>query len=76
MNKMREEMKSRDVADAYKWWTFLATDTVDELSFGETPPMLELGKVDSLHSPEEDGLADSVDNRNTNLSQTLKVSYP
>ena len=46
MEKMGEEMKSRGVADVYKWWTFLATDTIGELSFGESFRMLELGKVD------------------------------
>ena len=46
MKRMGEEMQSRGVADVYKWWTFLATDTVGELSFGESFRMLEYGKVD------------------------------
>ncbi|KAL8991191.1 MAG: hypothetical protein Q9177_000339 [Variospora cf. flavescens] len=44
MQRMGEEMKSRGVADVFKWWTFLATDTVGELSFGESFRMLEYGK--------------------------------
>ena len=45
MTRMEEEMRSRGVADVYKWWTFLATDVIGELSFGESFRMLELGKV-------------------------------
>lgn len=48
MQRMGEEMKSRGVADVFKWWTFLATDTVGELSFGESFRMLEYGKVCSF----------------------------
>lgn len=42
---MSEEMKSRGVADVFKWWTFMATDIIGELSFGESFRMLEHGKV-------------------------------
>lgn len=34
------------VADLLKWWTFMATDIVGVLGFGESFGMLELGKVD------------------------------
>ncbi|KAK4697094.1 hypothetical protein P7C71_g942, partial [Lecanoromycetidae sp. Uapishka_2] len=44
MTRMSEEMKIRGVADVYKWWTFLATDVIGELSFGESFRMLEYGK--------------------------------
>ena len=47
MTRMSEEMKSRGVADVFKWWTFFATDTIGELSFGESFRMLEYGKVNS-----------------------------
>jgi hypothetical protein len=33
------------VADLLKWWTFMATDIVGVLGFGESFGMLELGKV-------------------------------
>jgi cytochrome P450 len=33
------------VADVLKWWTFMATDIVGVLGFGESFGMLELGKV-------------------------------
>ena len=45
MTRMEEEMRNRGVADVYMWWTFLATDIIGELSFGESFRMLELGKV-------------------------------
>ena len=47
MDRMGQEMQSRGVADVFKWWTFLATDTISELSFGESFRMLEFGKVRS-----------------------------
>ncbi|RWA10079.1 hypothetical protein EKO27_g5041 [Xylaria grammica] len=40
-----KEFKTRGVADVYKWWFFLATDVIGELSFGEGFCMLESGKV-------------------------------
>lgn len=35
-------------ADLMQWWTFLATDTVGQLGFGESFGMLEKGEVRSL----------------------------
>ncbi|KGQ01614.1 hypothetical protein PAAG_11595 [Paracoccidioides lutzii Pb01] len=42
--RMREEMGERVVADIFKWWLFIATISVGELSFGQSFMMLELGK--------------------------------
>ncbi|KAJ5101426.1 hypothetical protein NUU61_003648 [Penicillium alfredii] len=42
--RIGEESKSRGVADVFKWWLFMATDIIGELSFGESFRMLELGK--------------------------------
>jgi hypothetical protein len=39
------------VADLLKWWTFMATDIVGILGFGESFGMLELGKVDQTSIP-------------------------
>ncbi|PGG95524.1 hypothetical protein AJ79_10005, partial [Helicocarpus griseus UAMH5409] len=44
IDKMRQEMESRGAADVLKWWLFMATDIIGELSFGESFRMLELGK--------------------------------
>lgn len=38
------------VADLLKWWTFMATDIVGVLGFGESFGMLELGKVSQTSS--------------------------
>lgn len=38
-------MKIRGAVDVYKWWMFMATDVIGELSFGESFRMLEYGKV-------------------------------
>lgn len=45
IQRMGEEMATRGVADVFKWFLFMATDVIGELSFGESFRMLELGKV-------------------------------
>ncbi|KAI1419089.1 cytochrome P450 [Xylaria sp. FL1777] len=45
MQGMEREYKTRGAADIYKWWLFLTTDVIGELSFGESFRMLENGKV-------------------------------
>ncbi|KAB8072331.1 cytochrome P450 [Aspergillus leporis] len=44
IQKIQEEMKTRGVADVYKWWFFMATDIIGELTFGDSFRMLEQGK--------------------------------
>ncbi|KIM92531.1 hypothetical protein OIDMADRAFT_107109 [Oidiodendron maius Zn] len=44
ITKMRDEMTTRGAADIYKWWIFMATDVIGELTFGDSFHMLELGK--------------------------------
>ncbi|KAL4860587.1 hypothetical protein BDV12DRAFT_181357 [Aspergillus spectabilis] len=44
VNRMAEEMASRGAMDVFKWWLFMATDVIGELSFGESFRMLESGK--------------------------------
>jgi cytochrome P450 len=39
------EMSQQGAADVFKWWMFMATDVIGELSFGESFRMLEFGKV-------------------------------
>lgn len=50
MERMGEEMKSRGAADIFKWFLFMATDVIGELTFGESFRMLELGEVRSICS--------------------------
>lgn len=45
VTRMAEEMASRGTMDVFKWWLFMATDVIGELSFGESFGMLESGKV-------------------------------
>lgn len=42
---MAEEIQDRGATDVFKWWLFMATDIIGELSFGESFRMLEAGKV-------------------------------
>ena len=58
IDRIAEEMGKRGVADVFKWWLFMATDVIGELSFGESFRMLEAGEVISLVTKgnfEEDG---------------------
>lgn len=48
--RMGEEMQTRGAADVFKWFLFMATDVIGELTFGESFRMLELGEV-SLFPP-------------------------
>lgn len=45
IQRMREEMETRGCADIAKWWIFMATDVIGELTFGESFRMLEFGRV-------------------------------
>ncbi|KAK7211161.1 hypothetical protein V2G26_018339 [Clonostachys chloroleuca] len=42
--RMREEMKTRGAVDVWKWWLFMATDIIGELTFGESFQTLEQGR--------------------------------
>ncbi|RYP08040.1 hypothetical protein DL765_008934 [Monosporascus sp. GIB2] len=44
VQRMGEEMYTRGAADVSKWWIFMATDVIGELSFGESFRMLEYGE--------------------------------
>ncbi|KAI0149566.1 cytochrome protein [Xylariaceae sp. FL1272] len=48
ISRIREEVASRGAADVLKWWLFMATDIIGELSFGESFRMLELGHANEL----------------------------
>ncbi|KAL5362114.1 cytochrome P450 [Aspergillus floccosus] len=44
VRRMGEEMRARGAMDVFKWWLFMATDIIGELSFGESFRMLESGQ--------------------------------
>ncbi|KAI1431321.1 cytochrome P450 [Xylaria sp. CBS 124048] len=50
LQRMKEEFETRGVTDIYKWWLFMATDVIGELSFGESFRMLETGKINQYIS--------------------------
>ncbi|KAI9042841.1 cytochrome P450 [Aspergillus affinis] len=44
ISQMSCEMKVKGSVDVFKWWLFMATDIIGELSFGESFRMLENGE--------------------------------
>ncbi|KAE8552121.1 hypothetical protein EYB25_006015 [Talaromyces marneffei] len=44
IRRMGEESQKRGVIDVFKWWTFMATDVIGELSFGESFRTLDKGE--------------------------------
>ncbi|RDA88395.1 hypothetical protein CP532_5629 [Ophiocordyceps camponoti-leonardi (nom. inval.)] len=44
ISRIGQEMKERGTADVFKWWLFMATDIIGELTFGDSFRMLELGQ--------------------------------
>ncbi|KAL4917036.1 cytochrome P450 [Aspergillus aurantiobrunneus] len=46
VRRIRGEARLRGAADVYKWFLFMATDVIGELSFGESFRMLEKGVKD------------------------------
>lgn len=48
IKQMDSEMSRRGAVDVFKWWTFMATDVIGELSFGQSFQTLENGEVYSL----------------------------
>lgn len=45
VERIRDEMSRKGWADVYKWWMFMATDVIGELTFGESFNMLEKDEV-------------------------------
>ncbi|KAE8414978.1 cytochrome P450 [Aspergillus pseudocaelatus] len=48
IRQMRHEMKSRGSIDIFKWWYFMSTDLIGQLTFGHTIQLLERGQKDQL----------------------------
>ncbi|CAO2649663.1 Nn.00g070480.m01.CDS01 [Neocucurbitaria sp. VM-36] len=44
VERIGEEMKKIGAANVMKWWLFMATDIIGELSFGDSFRMLEQGR--------------------------------
>ncbi|KAI0545628.1 cytochrome protein [Xylaria curta] len=66
LSRMREETASRGAADVYKWWLFMATDIIGELTFGDSFRMLELGHKNEYTDELERG----------SLVGTIRCTFP
>lgn len=45
VRRMGQETKTRGATDVFKWWLFMATDVIGQLTFGESFQMLDKGEV-------------------------------
>lgn len=45
IEQMAAEISRRGAVDIFKWWAFMATDVIGELSFGQSFRTLEYGEV-------------------------------
>ena len=45
LSQMQKETRERGAMDVFKWWYFMSTDIIGELSFGESFQLLERGEV-------------------------------
>ncbi|KAJ5468765.1 hypothetical protein N7475_006517, partial [Penicillium sp. IBT 31633x] len=43
-SKITQELEARGVVDIFKWWLFMTTDIIGDLTFGDSFRMLETGK--------------------------------
>ncbi|KAI1321422.1 cytochrome P450 [Xylariaceae sp. FL0255] len=48
VERMREEMKNKGTVDVFKWWLFMTTDVIAQLTFGQSFEMLESGKINEF----------------------------
>ena len=53
VDKITMELTDHGVTDVFKWWLFMATDIIGELTFGDSFRMLEIGKVGGGLEPDE-----------------------
>ncbi|KGO76743.1 Cytochrome P450, E-class, group I [Penicillium italicum] len=44
VDKITMDLKDHGATDVFKWWLFMATDIIGELTFGDSFRMLEVGK--------------------------------
>ncbi|KAF7713435.1 Cytochrome P450 monooxygenase [Penicillium ucsense] len=66
IDRMEEEMRLGGVADVFKWWLFMATDIIGELSFGESFRMLEAKEKTQY----------SIDLENLSRVQAIRIAFP
>ncbi|KAI0154723.1 cytochrome P450 [Xylariaceae sp. FL1272] len=74
VEKMGDEMKSRKAVDVCKWWTFMTTDVIGQLTFGESFHMLESGQVNRYI--EDLQLAGIVGSVGSQLGSAIMLNVP
>ena len=45
ISRMKEELNKQGHIDIWKWWMFMTTDVIGELTFGESFRTLQQGKA-------------------------------
>ena len=73
IRRMAEEQDARGAIDVFKWWLFMTSDIIGELSFGESFGMLESGKVRE-DGWNKQGYTDG--DRKTNIFSTWRACHP
>lgn len=48
VQQMQRELQTQGVMDVFKWWYFVSTDLIGQLSFGHSFQLLEKGEVCAL----------------------------
>lgn len=74
IQRMKEETKSRGATDVLKWFLFLATDTVGELTFGESFRTLESGEVRLIKLLGRDHFSLLTAHRKTSTQRTWRLT--
>lgn len=73
IQRMKEETKSRGATDVLKWFLFLATDTVGELTFGESFRTLESGEVRLIKPLPWDHFGELSSSRKTSIPRIWRL---
>lgn len=74
IQRMKEETKTRGATDVLKWFLFMATDTVGELSFGESFRTLESGEVHPAKSFKRKLVKSLTTGRKTSTRRTWRLT--
>lgn len=73
IQRMKEETKIRGATDVLKWFLFLATDTVGELTFGESFRTLESGEVGLVKPLSRNHVGDLTTSRKMSIPRTWRL---
>lgn len=72
VNKITMDLTAHGVTDVFKWWLFMATDIIGELTFGDSFRMLEIGKVCGGYKLEKKSIYTNNNYRKLNTVLTWK----